>query len=42
VLLAFFDPQAACDKLVEMANHAGGDDNISVIVVNIQTLKRFH
>jgi serine/threonine protein phosphatase PrpC len=42
VLLAFFDPQAACDKLVEMANQAGGDDNISVIVVNIQTLKRFH
>jgi serine/threonine protein phosphatase PrpC len=42
VLLEFFDPQAACDKLVEMANQAGGDDNISVIVVNIQTLKRFH
>jgi serine/threonine protein phosphatase PrpC len=42
VLLEFFDPQAACDKLVEMANQAGGDDNISVIVVNVQTLKRFH
>jgi serine/threonine protein phosphatase PrpC len=41
VLLEYFDPQAACDLLVEMANQAGGDDNISVIVVNVQTLKRF-
>lgn len=38
VLLARFDPQAACDRLVENANHAGGEDNISVIVLNIQTL----
>jgi serine/threonine protein phosphatase PrpC len=41
VLLEYFDPQAVCDRLVEMANQAGGDDNISVIVVNVQTLKRF-
>jgi serine/threonine protein phosphatase PrpC len=41
VLLEYFDPQAACDRLVEMANQAGGEDNISVIVVNVQALKRF-
>jgi len=41
VLLEYFNPQAACDLLVEMANQAGGDDNISVIVVNVQALKRF-
>jgi serine/threonine protein phosphatase PrpC len=42
VLLEYFDPQAACDRLVEMANLAGGEDNISVIVVNVQTLNQFH
>jgi len=41
VLLEYFDPQAACDRLVEMANQAGGEDNISVIVVNVQAFKRF-
>jgi serine/threonine protein phosphatase PrpC len=41
VLLEYFNPQAACDRLVEMANQAGGEDNISVIVVNIQALKSF-
>lgn len=29
-------PQAACDRLIEAANLAGGDDNISVIVVRIE------
>jgi serine/threonine protein phosphatase PrpC len=29
-------PQAACDRLVEAANRAGGDDNISVIVVSLE------
>jgi serine/threonine protein phosphatase PrpC len=28
-------PQAACDKLVEAANAAGGDDNITVVVVEL-------
>ena len=29
-------PQKACDALVEAANHAGGDDNIAVIVVEME------
>jgi protein phosphatase len=37
VLLERFDPQQACDRLVEMANLSGGEDNISVVVVNIDT-----
>lgn len=28
-------PQAACDELIEAANAAGGDDNISVVLVKI-------
>lgn len=28
-------PQAACDALIEAANAAGGDDNISVVIVKI-------
>lgn len=31
-------PQEACRQLVEAANHAGGDDNISVIVVQMEAL----
>jgi serine/threonine protein phosphatase PrpC len=38
ILLLEFDPQAASEKLVSLANEAGGDDNISVIVVNAQPL----
>jgi PPM family protein phosphatase len=30
------DPQAACDKLIDAANRAGGDDNITVIVVDFE------
>ena len=26
-------PQEACDRLVDAANHAGGEDNISVVIV---------
>ena len=28
------DPQVACDKLIDAANRAGGDDNITVIVLD--------
>jgi serine/threonine protein phosphatase PrpC len=28
------DPQVACDRLIDAANRAGGDDNITVIVVD--------
>lgn len=30
------DPQAACDKLIDAANRAGGDDNITVIVLDFE------
>jgi serine/threonine protein phosphatase PrpC len=36
VMLERSNPQSACDRMVEMANLAGGDDNISVIIVNIE------
>jgi len=29
------DPEAACQVLVDLANRAGGDDNISVVVVEV-------
>ena len=35
ILLDRLEPQQACDRLVEYANLAGGDDNISVIVVGL-------
>lgn len=35
VLLETHDPQAACASLVQYANQAGGEDNISVIVVDV-------
>jgi protein phosphatase len=30
------DPQLACDKLIDAANRAGGDDNITVIVLDFE------
>jgi serine/threonine protein phosphatase PrpC len=35
VMMLEADPQAACDRLVKRANLAGGEDNISVIVVHV-------
>lgn len=35
ILLERHDPQFTCDHLVDLANLAGGDDNISVIVVDV-------
>jgi serine/threonine protein phosphatase PrpC len=35
VMLQEADPQAACELLVSHANLAGGDDNISVIVIQV-------
>jgi serine/threonine protein phosphatase PrpC len=36
VLLTEPDPQRACERLVQSANLAGGEDNISVIIVQAQ------
>jgi serine/threonine protein phosphatase PrpC len=35
ILLAEPDPQKAADRLVEEANQAGGDDNITVVVLDV-------
>lgn len=32
---ASISPQEACDRLVDAANHAGGKDNISVVIVQV-------
>jgi PPM family protein phosphatase len=34
-LAAETDPQAAADRLVDMANEAGGEDNITVVVIDV-------
>lgn len=36
ILLNAPSPQAACDELIQAANDAGGEDNISVIVVKLE------
>jgi protein phosphatase len=28
-------PQAACDQLIDAANAAGGDDNITAVIIQI-------
>lgn len=38
IVLSASSPQDACHKLVEAANHAGGEDNIGVIVVQVEAL----
>jgi protein phosphatase len=35
VLAVEEDPQTACDRLVDLANEAGGEDNITVIVLDV-------
>lgn len=35
IVMSYDNPQEACDKLVELANELGGEDNISVIVVRM-------
>jgi serine/threonine protein phosphatase PrpC len=37
-LLANYDNQGACKQLVQLANQAGGEDNISVIIVGLHRL----
>lgn len=36
-LQAVADPQAAADQLVDLANAAGGEDNITVVVIDIES-----
>ena len=40
VLLTQFDPQAACDEMVRLANQAGGEDNISVVLVKVGAIEK--
>jgi protein phosphatase len=35
IVMEAASPQAACDELIEAANAAGGDDNVSVVIVKI-------
>ena len=37
VILKASSAQEACNRLVELANFAGGDDNISVVIVEVQS-----
>jgi Serine/threonine protein phosphatase len=36
IIVAHHDPQAACKALIEAANAAGGDDNITVILAHVE------
>jgi len=40
VLLTQFDSQAACVEMVRRANQAGGEDNISVIMVKVGAIEK--
>lgn len=36
------DPQVACEQLVDLANDAGGPDNISIIIIHIERVDSQH
>ena len=36
ILLQYYDPQQACEQLIEQANLAGGEDNISAVLVDVR------
>jgi Serine/threonine protein phosphatase len=36
IIAAHHDPQAACKALIDAANAAGGDDNITVILAHVE------
>jgi PPM family protein phosphatase len=38
IVVAAPSPQAACDALVDAANAAGGEDNVTVILVKVEAL----
>ncbi len=38
IILGASSPQAACDALVEAANRAGGEDNCTVIIVELKSI----
>jgi serine/threonine protein phosphatase PrpC len=39
IVLNASSPQTACDDLIDAANAAGGEDNISVILVKLSILE---
>ena len=40
VLSAILDPQAAADRLVELALDGTADDNITALIVDIDTVRK--
>jgi len=35
------DPQVACEQLVDLANDAGGPDNISIVIIQIERVDSY-
>jgi serine/threonine protein phosphatase PrpC len=40
ILAAIPDPGTAAERLVALANHEGGDDNVTIVIVDIERLDR--